>query len=272
MPTLYVVPTPIGNLEDITLRALRILREVSLIAAEDTRTTKILLDHYQITTPLISYHEHNKLARLDQIFIALQKSDIALVSDAGTPGISDPGYELIQAAISQDIHIVALPGANAATTALVVSGLPTDSYIYLGFPPRKTNQIRLFIENIRYEKRTLIFYESPHRLNKTLAVLYEILGDRLVAMGRELTKFYEEVWRGDLSRLIEYCLETPPRGEVTLVVGGMPSEEGIDMWEEEKVRAVMAARLAEGEKRSEIVRSLAVESGWDRRTLYDLDV
>lgn len=272
MPDLYIVPTPIGNLEDITLRALRVLREVALIAAEDTRTTRILLDAYNITTPLISYHEHNKLTRLDDIFHALESGDVALVSDAGTPGISDPGYELVQAAIAHGVRIVPLPGANAATTVLVASGLPTDSYVFLGFPPRKTTFLRQFIEDVAAETRTMIFYESPHRINKTLAVLREILGNRPAVLGREITKIYEEILRGSLEDLIIHLVESPPRGEITLLVGGMPQDEEIQLWDEAKVRAVLATRLAEGEKRSEAVKAVAQASGWDRRTLYDMDI
>jgi 16S rRNA (cytidine1402-2'-O)-methyltransferase len=272
MSTLYIVPTPIGNLEDITLRALRILHEAVLIAAEDTRTTRILLDHYEIKTPLISYHEHNKLIRLKDIFDALAHGDVALVSDAGTPGVSDPGYELIQAAISLDVKVVPLPGANAAVTALVASGLPTDSYVYLGFPPRKTTALRQFIEDLAEEPRTMIFYESPHRLNKTLAVMHEMFGDRPAVAARELTKLHEEIIRGRLEDLIRRFLETPPRGEITLLVGGFVQEEEQPMWDEARVRAVLASRLALGEKRSAAVKAIAQESGWDRRALYDLEL
>jgi 16S rRNA (cytidine1402-2'-O)-methyltransferase len=203
----------------------------------------------------------------------LEVGDVALVSDAGTPGISDPGYELVQAAIAHDVPIVPLPGANAAITALVASGLPTDSYVYLGFPPRKTSQLRQYVEELAQEKRTMIFYESPHRIHKTLAVLQEFLGDRRAVIGRELTKLYEEILRGKLSYLVQHFLENPPRGEITLLVEGVSKgEEGMEMWDEARVRAVMAARIAGGEKRSEVVRSLSVESGWDRRTLYDMDI
>lgn len=271
MPTLYIVPTPIGNLEDITLRALRVLREVQLIAAEDTRTTYILLKHFEIETPLISYHEHNKLKRLDQIFDTLETGDVALVSDAGTPGISDPGYELVQAAVVHGVKIVSLPGPNAAITALVASGLPTDSFVYLGFPPRKTSHLREFIEKLVEEKRTMVFYESPHRVSKTLSVMREILGDRPAVIARELSKVYEEFIRGRISDLIEHMLENPPRGEITLVVGGMPDDD-LEMWDEARVRAVLAARIAEGQKRSRAVKAVSQESGWDRRTLYDMDV
>jgi 16S rRNA (cytidine1402-2'-O)-methyltransferase len=272
MPTLYIVPTPIGNLEDITLRALRILREVQLIAAEDTRTTRVLLNHFEINTPLISYHEHNKLQRLEEIFQALVGGDVALVSDAGTPGISDPGYELITAAIEQNILIVPLPGANAAITALTASGLPTDSFVYLGFPPRKTNQLRSFVEDLIDEKRTMIFYESPHRIRKTLGVLWEILGNRPAALAREITKLHEEILRETLYGLMSHFVENEPRGEMTLMVHGAPQDPDLMLWDEARVRSALAARLAEGEKRSVAVKAVAQESGWDRRTLYDMEL
>lgn len=172
MNTLYIVPTPIGNLEDITLRALRILREVQLIAAEDTRTTRVLLDRYEIRTPLTSYHEHNKLTKLDALFDALSVGDVALVSDAGTPGISDPGYELIREAIARGVTIVPLPGASAITTALIASGLPTDGYVYLGFLPRKESTLRDLLSDLRAERRTLIAYESPRIDCVTRSPLY----------------------------------------------------------------------------------------------------
>jgi 16S rRNA (cytidine1402-2'-O)-methyltransferase len=271
MPTLYIVPTPIGNLEDMTLRAIRILKEVQLIAAEDTRTTRVLLDHYDISTPLVSYHEHNKLQRLEDIFQALEGGDVALVSDAGMPGISDPGYELITAAIEHGVNIIPLPGANAAVAALVASGMPTDSFVFLGFPPRKTSHLRQYVEALVDEKRTMVFYESPHRIRTTLSVLAEILGDRPVALARELTKMYEEILRGNLTELIVHFAETQPRGEMTLVVRGKPEDE-ILLWDETRVRAALAARLADGEKRSRAVKAVASESGWDRRTLYDMDI
>jgi 16S rRNA (cytidine1402-2'-O)-methyltransferase len=272
MSTLYIVPTPIGNLEDITLRALRILKEVRLIAAEDTRTTKVLLDHYEIKTPLISYHEHNKLRRLEDIFAALAEGDVALVSDAGTPGISDPGYELVSAAIEHQVSIVPLPGANAAITALVASGLPTNNFVYLGFLPRKTSRLREFAEEIREEQRTLVLYESPHRIRKTVAVLLEVLGDRPAVLARELTKLYEEIIRGTLGDLMVHFAENQPRGEMVLVIRGAPQDTAGMIWDEPRVRAALQARLADGEKRSEAVKAIAAESGWDRRTLYDMDI
>lgn len=271
MGTLYIVPTPIGNLEDITLRALRILREVGLIAAEDTRTTRILLNRYDIKTPLISYHEHNKLTRLDAVFEALAGGDVALVSDAGTPGISDPGFELIREAIARGVNVVALPGPSAVITALVTSGLPTDGYVYMGFLPRKVKALRDLLAELATERRTLVAYESPNRLVETLNAILEVLGDRPVAVARELTKIYEEVRRGPASTLQAHYAERELRGEITLVIGGAP--EGAEVaWSEERVMTALRARLEAGEPRRQAVKAVAAESGWAQRTLYDLSL
>lgn len=269
MNTLYIVPTPIGNLEDITLRALRVLREVSLIAAEDTRTTRKLLDRYEISTPLTSYHEHNKLTKLDAIFAALTVGDVALVSDAGTPGISDPGYELIREAVARQISIVPLPGASAVTTALIASGLPTDRYVYLGFLPRKDRALHEFFASMRDERRTLVAYESPNRLIDTLTAMIETLGDRPVAVARELTKLHEEIFRGSVSAARAHFTEHEPRGEITLVIGGKPDEVP-EIWDEARVRALLETRIAAGEPRKEAARYVAELSGWARRDVYNL--
>jgi 16S rRNA (cytidine1402-2'-O)-methyltransferase len=264
------VPTPIGNLEDITLRALRILREVRLIAAEDTRTTRILLDHYDIQTPLTAYHEHNKLTKLDAIFDALAAGDIALVSDAGTPGISDPGFELIREAISRGIKIVPLPGPSAIVTALVASGLPTDGFIYLGFLPRKAKALHDALRELASERRTLVAYESPHRLTDTLAAIIEVLGDRSVAVGRELTKMFEEIRRGPVSEVLAHYQAQEPRGEITLIIGGAPDRADDQVWDEERVRVALKERLAVGDTRRQAAKAVAAESGWATRDLYDL--
>ncbi|MCC7449243.1 MAG: 16S rRNA (cytidine(1402)-2'-O)-methyltransferase [Anaerolineae bacterium] len=272
MNTLYIVPTPIGNLEDVTLRALRILREVQLIAAEDTRTTRKLLDHYQITTPLTSYHEHNKLTKLDRILAALAAGDVALVSDAGTPGVSDPGYELIRAAIAQGVTVVPLPGPSAVITALVASGLPTDSYTYLGFLPRKPKALREALAAIQAEPRTLVVYESPNRLTDTLTAIIDVLGDRPVAVARELTKIYEEIRRGAASAVRDHYLAHEPRGEICLVIGGFTQSEGNVVWDEPCVLAALRTRLEAGEPRKVAAKAVADESGWDRRTVYALSL
>jgi len=218
MPVLYVIATPIGNLEDISLRALHLLREVKLIAAEDTRTTRHLLNAHNIRTPLTSYHEHSKKAKLDYLLNYLEKEDLALVSEAGTPGLSDPGYELIVAAIEHGISVVPIPGASAVITALVVSRLPTDQFLYLGFLPRRKGQRQRLFSSIVDEPRTIVAFETPHRLSKALSDIEEILGNRRLSVCRELTKVHEEIFRGRVSQAREHFVE--PRGEFTLVIEG----------------------------------------------------
>jgi len=218
VPALYVIATPIGNLEDISLRALRLLREVKLIAAEDTRTTRRLLTAYDIKTPLTSYHEHSKRAKLDYILDYLEKEDLALVSEAGMPGLSDPGYELIVAAIGRGISVVPIPGASAVITALVVSGLPTDQFVYVGFLPRRKGQRQRLLNSIAEERRTIVAFETRHRLTEVLNEIEEILGDRRLCVCRELTKVHEEIFRGRMSQAREHFAE--PRGEFSLVIEG----------------------------------------------------
>jgi 16S rRNA (cytidine1402-2'-O)-methyltransferase len=218
VPALYVIATPIGNLEDISLRALRLLREVNLIAAEDTRTTRRLLNAYDIKTPLTSYHEHSKRAKLDYLLGYLEKEDLALVSEAGMPGLSDPGYELIVAAIGRGISVVPIPGASAVVTALVVSGLPTDQFLYLGFLPRRQGQRQRLLGSIVDEPRTIVAFETRHRIREALSDIEEILGDRRLSVCRELTKVHEEIFRGRVSQAKEHFAE--PRGEFSLVIEG----------------------------------------------------
>lgn len=269
--TLYIVPTPIGNLEDITLRALRVLKSVKLIAAEDTRTTRFLLNHFAITTPLTSYHEHNKLTKLDAIFAALAEGDVALVSDAGTPGINDPGYELIRAAVERGVKIEPLPGANAAITALVASGLPTDGFIYLGFLPKKDKARAEFLAPFADEPRTLILYESPNRLADALDAIRAALGDRPACVAREITKLHEDFRRGRLSVIAAHYREQPPRGEIVIVVGGAPPKLP-ETWDEDRVRAALAARIAAGEPLKVAAKAVAAACGWDRRSVYALGI
>lgn len=271
MGDLYIVPTPVGNLEDITLRALRTLREVSLIAAEDTRTTGRLLAHFEIKTALTSYHQHNESAKVDTILEALGAGDVALVSDAGTPGLSDPGYELIRAAIESGVKVIPLPGASALLPALVASGQPTDAFTYLGFLPRKASARRAAIEAVASLPYTLVFYEAPHRLAETLADLLGVLGARPVVVAREISKLYEEFWRGGLDAALAHYQETEPRGEIVLIVGGYQTEDEGE-WTEDRVRAALLDHLAQGESRSSAARAVAVKSGWSRRDVYDLDV
>jgi 16S rRNA (cytidine1402-2'-O)-methyltransferase len=266
--TLYVVGTPIGNLEDITLRALRILKEVTLIAAEDTRRARILVRRYEIETPVTSYFEGNKLTKLETVLGALDAGDVALISEAGMPGLSDPGYELIRAAIERGYPVVPVPGPSALVTALVVSGLPSDSFLYLGFLPRRRNARRRLLTKVAQECRTLVAFEAPHRLRASLADIEDVLGDRPLAVCRELTKLHEEVWRGIVSEARAYFDEVEPRGEFTLVVGGALEER--ERWDEGQVQAALEELLAQGMLRPAAARRVAAASGWSRAEVYTL--
>ena len=264
MPALYVVATPIGNLEDITLRALRTLREVKLIAAEDTRKTKRLLTTYDIRTHITSYHEHNKWTKLDYILGCLNNGDVALVSEAGMPGISDPGYELIVAASQRGIPVVPIPGASVVITAMAVSGLPTERFTYLGFLPSKTGGRRRVLESVADESGTLVVLESPHRLLAALNDILFVLGDRRVAVCRELTKIYEEVFRGTISQAIEHFTE--PRGEFTLVIEGKRVKEKPRLTEDIKSK-LQHMRLS-GVGAKEAIAGVAGETGLSKKELY----
>jgi 16S rRNA (cytidine1402-2'-O)-methyltransferase len=218
---LYIVSTPIGNMEDITLRALRILKEVDLIAAEDTRRTGLLLKHFGIQAPLTSYFEGNELKKRDFILTKLKEGKkVALVSDAGTPGISDPGFRLIQLAIESQLPIVPIPGSSAVITALSVSGLPTDAFLFKGFLPHKSKKRRDLLKELEHVRETLIFYESPHRISEALRDILEILGDREIVLTRELTKVYEEIIRGKVSEILNQVGDRRLKGEITLVISG----------------------------------------------------
>jgi len=269
---LYIVPTPIGNLGDITLRALRVLREAALIAAEDTRVSRVLLEHYDIIKPMVSYHEHNKLERVDEILDVLQSGrDVALISDAGTPGISDPGYELINACLQARVQVISLPGANAAITALAASGLPTDRFTFLGFLPHKKHALVAELMALSNAPETLIAYESPHRLVETLETICEIFGEsRPVCVAREVSKMFEEYFRGTARQARDYFAEEPVRGEVTLLIGGQP--RGEEVWSEAQVRAELRRRLQEGESRSAAAKAVAAASGWSKRDIYALQL
>lgn len=226
---LYICGTPIGNLEDITIRVLNILKEVKLIAAEDTRHTKKLLIHYQVNTKVTSYHEYNKFKKAPYLVEILKNGqDIALVSDAGMPGISDPGYVLINLALNNNIKIIPIPGVSALITALVVSGLPTDKFVFEGFLPRKIKERKRYFKSIKNEERTIIFYETPHRLKRALKDMLEILGDRKIVIARELTKKYEEIIRGKLNLVLSEMNTKEIKGEITLVVQGGIKEKGND--------------------------------------------
>ncbi|MGD0780259.1 MAG: 16S rRNA (cytidine(1402)-2'-O)-methyltransferase [Dehalococcoidales bacterium] len=264
MPTLYVVATPIGNLEDISLRALRVLREVKLIAAEDTRKTRRLLTDYDIKTPMTSYYEHNKLTKLDYILDQLKEADVALVSEAGMPGISDPGYELIAAASRQNISVIPIPGPSAITTALAISGLPTDRFTFIGFLPSKAAARRKALEKIASEPGTIIALEAPHRLAAALEDIIETLGDRRIAICREMTKLHEEIFRGTLGEAIKHF--TNPRGEFTLVIEGKSAKEKPSMTD--AVERQLHEMYLGGATAKEAVASVAGETGLKRKELY----
>jgi 16S rRNA (cytidine1402-2'-O)-methyltransferase len=266
MSTLYLVATPIGNLEDISARALRVLHEARLIAAEDTRQTVKLLQRYDIHTPSISYHEHNKLVRLERVLETLQEGDVALVSDAGTPALNDPGYELVQAVIAAGHTVSPIPGACAPIAALVASGLPTDAFLYLGYLPRKAGERERMLSKVASLPYTLILLEAPHRMLAALESLQAVLGDRQIAVGRELTKLHEEIFRGSLSQARAHFKDNPPRGEFTLVLAGKTASA--ERWTEEQLNLELQAQLTKGESATKLATRLADSSGWSRREIY----
>ncbi len=265
MGTLYLVATPIGNLEDMSPRGVRILREARLIAAEDTRQTQKLLAHFDIHTPLTSYFEHNKLSKLDSILAALNEGDVALVSDAGTPAINDPGYELVRAALVSGFDVSPIPGASAPVAALAASGLPTDSFLYLGYLPRKSSERKNTLKAVTDLSFTLIFLETPHRLIDSLEDLQIVLGDRRIALARELTKLHEEIWRGTISEALVHFKE--PRGEFVLVIEGRKKEER-EKWTEEELLKAIKNELKNKKSAKEISSELAEQSGWPKREVY----
>jgi 16S rRNA (cytidine1402-2'-O)-methyltransferase len=265
---LFVVATPIGNLEDLTLRARRVLGEVELVAAEDTRAARVLLDHHGVTRPrLVSFFDGNEAARSAELVEALRGgARVALISEAGTPGVSDPGQRLVAAAVAAGIAVEVLPGPSAAITALVLSGLPSDRFLFVGFPPRDAGPRRELFGSLRAEPGTMIFYEAPPRVAATLRDLADALGgDRPAVLARELTKVHEEAVRGSLDELAARYAETAPRGECTLVVGGaVGAVAPLDL--EAEVRALLAAGLGP----RDVAARLAVKSGAPRRQLYQL--
>jgi 16S rRNA (cytidine1402-2'-O)-methyltransferase len=268
MSTLYLVATPIGNLEDISQRALRMLGEVNLIAAEDTRHTAKLLQHYDIHTRSISYHEHNKQIRIERVLEALAEGDVALVSDAGTPALNDPGYELVRAALLAGHLVSPIPGPCAPIAALVASGLPTDAFLYLGYLPRKAGERERLLKGVSNMPYTLIFLEAPHRMLEALDALRSMLGDRQVAVGRELTKLHEEIFRGSLSEAHDHFSNNLPRGEFTLVLAG--SQTGPSRWSEERLETELQLCMSGGESASKAAARLSGNSGWSRREIYQL--
>ncbi|HEY7021711.1 MAG TPA: 16S rRNA (cytidine(1402)-2'-O)-methyltransferase [Ktedonobacterales bacterium] len=273
MGTLFLVATPIGNLEDITLRALRILREVSLIAAEDTRHTRKLLTHFDISTSLTSYHEHSGPTRTEAVVAALATGDVALVSDAGTPLLSDPGQALVRAALAEGHTVIPIPGSSAAIAALVASGLPTDQFTFLGFLPRKSSDRRALLARFVQAPETLILYEAPHRLLACLDDALATLGDRNATLARELTKVHEEFRRGRLSALrAEYERGAAPRGEFTIVISGaepiveQEAEESLERRAVERIQALLASGVSVRETAVEVARL----TGLPRRQAYRL--
>src|SRR5215212_3291122 len=269
MGTLYLVATPIGNLEDMSARAIRTLREASLIAAEDTRHTGKLLKHFQIETQLTSYFEHNKLNKLDFILEKLSVGDVALVSDAGTPAINDPGYELVKAALASNYAVVPIPGPSAPITALTVSGLPTDSFLFLGYLPHKTSERHKRLQEVESQPYTLVFLESPYRIVESLEDILLILGDRKTCVAREMTKMFEEYWRGNVSGAVAYFNSQPARGEFTLVVDGKKMD-GNEKWTEARLQRAIENERKTEKSAKEISVELAKQSGWNKKEIYTL--
>ncbi len=271
---LYLVSTPIGNLEDITLRAVRILKEVDLIACEDTRHTRRLLDHFGISKPTISYHEHNEQERAAELVQRMLGGEsIAMVTDAGTPGISDPAYRIVKAAIEQGITVVPIPGAVALIAGLTASGLPTDSFLFAGFPPHKKMARRVRLEELKPQRATLVFYEAPHRIRETLHDALEILGDRQAAVARELTKLHEQFIRGKLSEIAAHFNTHDPRGEITLVIAGSGPDnyDHLPLVEFGSVTEQVERLISEsGLTRNEALKQAAKSRGLSKREAYQL--
>jgi len=269
---LYLVGTPIGNLEDITLRALRILREADQIAAEDTRHTQKLLQHYEISRPLVSYHEHNEMTRAPQLLIALEQgARVALVSDAGMPLVSDPGHRLVALCLRHQIPVVPVPGPSALLAALSASGLPNEEFLFVGFLPQRSGERRRALERLRIEDRTIIFYEAPHRITECVADAREILGDRPACLAREVTKLHEEFRRGNLSLIASSLEERPARGEITLLIApAVPGEAGAhaDSAQNLSDRVEELMRQAKMD-RKDALKLAAKERGLTRRAAYD---
>ncbi len=268
MPILYLVATPIGNLEDITLRALKVLGDVDLIAAEDTRVTRRLLDRHGIDTPTTSYHEHNRHARTPGLVRQMGTKDVALVSDAGMPGINDPGSELVRAAAEAGIRVVPVPGPSALTSAIAVSGLEIDQFVYLGYLPKKRASRTKLLGSLSGERRTLLLLEAPHRLKGALKDVLETLGDRRMTVCRELTKLHEEVFRGAVSDAIAHFAE--PRGEFTLVIDGSGDQEPNGPQSEAEARVLLAELRADGAGVREAVARVMEATGLPRRLVYRL--
>ena len=268
---LYLVATPIGNLEDITLRALRILKEADQVACEDTRHTQKLLHHYSIQKTLVSYHEHNEMTRAPELVLAMEQgAQIALVSDAGMPLVSDPGYRLVTLALRHHLPVVPIPGPSALLAALSASGLPNEEFLFAGFLPARTGERHRALERLRIEDRTIIFYEAPHRIEETLAAAYEVLGNRPACIAREVTKLHEEFRRGTLSELCASLSEKPARGEITLLIGAVPPEDRAAQRDTSQSLAERVDELIRQAKldRKEALKLAAKERGITKRAAY----
>lgn len=267
---LFVVSTPIGNLEDITLRAVSVLKDCDVIACEDTRTTKKLLIRYGIETNLTSYHEHNEVEKSQKLLEELKEGkNVALVSDAGTPSVSDPGWRLVNLSIENKVEVVPVPGPSATLSALVVSGLPTDSFLFLGFFPKTAGKKKELLKNVKDYPYTLIFYESARRLSGTLSVLLEILGNRNICVAREMTKLYEEVIRGSVSEVISILSERDTvKGEVTVVLEG--DREGRKNISTEEAQEMLRAMKERGIVLSDAVRAVCESSGASKNRIYKI--
>ena len=269
--TLYLVATPIGNLEDISLRAVRILKEVDQIACEDTRHTLKLLNHYEIHKPLVSYHEHNELTRSPELVLAMEQgANVALVSDAGMPLVSDPGYRLVTLAIRHHIPVVPIPGPSALLAALSASGLPSNEFLFVGFLPARSGERKRSLERLRIEDRTLIFYEAPHRVAEAAADALAILGDRQACIAREVTKLHEEFLRGKLSQVIEELEAHPPKGEITFLIG--PPDQnasGVSLNTSQSLAARVDELVHQAKlDRKEALKLAAKERGIPKRDAY----
>ncbi len=270
---LYLCATPIGNLEDITYRVLRILKEVDLIAAEDTRNSIKLLNHFEIKTPMTSYHEYNKYEKGRYLIEQMQEGkNIALITDAGTPGISDPGEELVAMCYEAGIPVTSLPGPAACITALTISGLPTRRFAFEAFLPSDKKERAVILEELKRETRTIILYEAPHRLVKTLEELSENLGDRKISLCRELTKKHETVFRGSLSEAVFWYKENPPKGECVMVLEGRSREEmeqeARQQWEDMPMEAHMEHYMSQGIDKKEAMKLVAKDRGISKRDVY----
>lgn len=268
---LYLVATPIGNLEDITLRALRILREADQIACEDTRHTQKLLNHYGIAKPLLSYHEHNEMTRAPELVLAMEQgAQIALVSDAGMPLVSDPGYRLVALALRHRLPVVPVPGPSALLAALSASGLPNEEFLFAGFLPARSGERKRALERLRIEDRTIILYEAPHRIEDAVADALEVLGDRPACLAREVTKLHEEFRRGTLSEIVASLAGKPARGEITLLIGPVPAEQRAAQRDTSQSLAERVDELIHQAKldRKEALKLAAKERGLTKRAAY----